>query len=972
MNSGPSQAELRERWLNGPTYTASAWAALRTETNGKAPLVAPPRRAMESRRAEFAYFLGVVRANPTQTPWENLRLAEMCLLFQGEGAEPSRAFDFFSKSNPSWPEVQLGLGLCHLRGYGVTPDPAKARTHLEAAAVEAPAAKTRYTGGGEAFRDITYLARRELAVAYDLGQGLPADAALALQWYGSAENRTLMTRDYNEIRALRVEFWKRQSGRARALAEQEFVRARGGDAAPRSTSLFQDLVASGDAQALHDLGEFVDIRDVRGQEIARGRVGLPYFLAAAKLGHEPAARAFFSPAKNGSNTRDLDGDPAWREHGDFVREQWPAWEKKWLAAAQAGDASAHVPLAFHYSGARGNPPNLELAQRHAAALPATTPPAQRAAITGAIALHHAREGEAWVKTLWAKLGATAQTIDLNRLKTPADPERGAALREEGITLASTDLKQARDRWRDAAAIGDLPAQVHLHLYAKRNRIHLGDYYKSLQARLEAAANAGDPGAMAVLSVVLDGSYNSTLSFPTAIYALGQEWRGKAITHAPRRAQWLEVAKNTALSDAHCAEVRAAVLVENEAWHARARTWGLTGQQVMAELTVSEEELRTVDGMRAQFVALAGTARQVAEQLALWETTVDARDFDPEADARYLQGHQAWRGADEDERDLAQAVDYFSQSAGLGQPMAPLVFAYFFGSGHGGFPKDADLSRRFRRLCDARLSALAETGDTWAQTILGDMLVAKPDDDTDNALNPGLFEWLPRDWARGMKWLEAAAIEGAVLPRNFGDSSGQTVAFYVSNRHYDAEDKVAHARWKLIDELYRRIDPTDEKNAKEWADALMQARGVLAESAATTLARMKLDQAVEDAEGDGGFVAARRQRALSHHAAGLHAHAFSDADIATSIAPTDASLWRLLAQIQQSRGEAADVAVCLSLAQALEKEAAAPARFEASFAKLDQERQGDIRDRLEEAVKAHPDIAVMKDLHARAAKFEKRP
>ncbi len=962
--------DARERFLKAPSHTASAWARLRDETKGKAPLVAPPNSALLSRPAEFAYFLGIAQARGTAAPWENLRVGQLCLLFQGAGATPSRAFGFFVQSNPAWPEVQLGLGLCYLRGYGVAADPAKAREFLEkAAAWETPKAlSVSYTGGGDAFQDIAYQACRELAVAYDLGQGLPPDAALASDWYGRAQSRPLYTRDYDEIRALKREFWKRNASRARELLERDFAAAKGGASPKLTHTLFADLVAAGDAPALHAIGDFADTRTWDGQETTTGRSGISYFLAAAKLGHDAAARAYFSPAKNGFYNRDLDGDAFWKEHADFVRERWSHWEKLWLAAAAAGDAAANIPLAFHYSGARGNAPDATRASRHAALMPATMPAKQRAAIQQAIAYAGVRENEAWAKTVWAKLGTTYDKVDLTRLSVAPHVARGEALRAAGLALARTSPTQARDHWRDAAALGDLPAQVQLYFYAQRNRIYLGNYYRSLQIRLEAVARAGDVGAMAALAVLMDGNPHNNLAFPSASYDIGQEWRAKARQHSPENPRWLAIAEDPALSDAHCASVRAAVLRETAAWHAHAQTWGLVGQRVIDELTVSDEELRTVDGRRAQFVALAAAALQLKTQLALWEKSVERKDYDPEADARFIQGYEAWQGNDEAERDITLAVDYFSQSVGLGQPIAPLVLAYLFGSGFGGFPVDAAVSLRFRALTDARLTAMAENGDTWAQTMLGAMLFNVKGDRANDPLRPGAYEWLPPDRARGRQWLHAAAEAAAYLPANFGDSAGQSVAWYLSQRYYDAEDRPAYAKWKLIDEVFRWGDEDSATPLAAWTKATTIARTIINEDPAAERARAELDAAIDDAETPALRVAALGRRALARLATGIDTLALVDADLAVNLATTNPTAWKILAQVQQSAGQAPAAAVSLSLAQAFENDATAPARFEAAFAKLPPEKQRSIRERLSDTLEDQPDSALLKTLVARAVKF----
>jgi hypothetical protein len=146
--------------------------------------------------------------------------------------------------------------------------------------------------------------------------------------------------------------------------------------------------------------------------------------------------------------------------------------------------------------------------------------------------------------------------------------------------------------------------------------------------------------------LLDGSVHNPLQLSSASWDVGQSWRQKALARAPEQARFFQIAKDPALSDEYCASVRQATMSETEAWLARARTWGLEGLQLTADLTVSAEEFRDVDAQRAQFVAMARLARQLTDQLALWEKTIESTEFDPEADARFIQGYEAWQGNDE--------------------------------------------------------------------------------------------------------------------------------------------------------------------------------------------------------------------------------------------------------------------------------------------------------------------------------------
>jgi hypothetical protein len=955
-----AKAEARERFRRQPIKPAAEWAAFLAEAQGKAPLAAPPNAAMESRRSEFAHYAPIAAARGAQAPWENLRAGQHCLLLQGVGAEPGRALQFFLQSNPAWPEVQLGLGLCYLRGFGTAADPVKARAHLEQAATHVPSAGTRvsFIGTGELFPDPAFQAGRELALAFDFGRGLPADPARALEWYDKAAAQPLTDRDRAAVRTLRQDFWQRHATQSRALIEREFAAARAGgaDAAAAPESALGALVAARDAQALFDLGEFADTKP------GPGRNGSSYFLAAAQLGHEPAARAYFSPAKNGAFNRDLDGAPFWREHAEFVREQWPAWEEKFLAAVATGDASAHVPLAFHYSGARGQTADPARAKRHADLLPATLPAAQRSAILRASAISDRAERDAWLATVWSALGGDFKTVDLRKPARPADPARGAALRDEGIALAATDLKSARDRFRDAAALGDLPAQVQLWFYAQRHGFFLGNYYKSLQPRLEAAAAGGDVGAMAALASLMDGS---RLGFDSGRSDLGAEWRTQALAHAPHQAAYLRVAEEPLLSDEHCSRLRAAAVAETAQWRAVAKKWGLEGFRIIDELTLSAAELQRVDGLRAQFVALAAASRQIATQLALWENTIEPVEFDAESEARFLLGLEAWQGPP-DARDAVLAVDYLAQSAGLGHPMAPLALAYFFGSGFAGFPRDAAVERRCRALGEARLTTLAEAGDLWAQTMLGTMLV----DPHSPRESDGPYDWLPVDVERGLKWLKTAAVAGGTLLPISGDTQGRTIAWYLSGWYRTDETLAVSSQWNLIDELLSWELSLRPPTGPEWENTLARIRAVLAEDAETSRARAAIDRAVDEARKleEADIVAARQRRIAAREAAQLGHLALIDATEIAYLTPASPIGWHHLARLQTADGQSARAALSLSLAQALEKYPGAPARFSTALAQADADAQEMAHTLIGVALNDDPQSAVLKDLKARADKF----
>lgn len=956
---------------DAPTYTAAEWATLRERTGGKAPLVAPPARAFESRRSEFAYFEKIVRENPRGTPWENMRLGQMCLLFEGEGAEPARAAEFFQRSNLEWPEVRFGLGLFHLRGWGAASSPELAREHLERAYALAKdrTTKARYVGNGAPPPDIAFDASRELGVAYDLGRGLPANTTLALQWYARAEERPLSPQERTAIGAMRAECLKRAFSRNPGEATVTFAGVVAGGNPDLISQMLLSLEGTGNPQALFAAGEAINLRAPQVEPRTATRTKLGFYLAAAKLGHEPAARAFFSPLDSNVIYADLSGsDTYWRDHAAFARAQWPAWEKKWLAAVQAGDADAHLPLAYYYAGARGNSADPARAQQHVAKLPATVPAARRNAILTSLHFLAEDEGMRWAETVWSAFGARFDTIDLARHAKAGEPGRAEALRDEGNALAATDLKQARDRWRDAAVLGDLPAQVQLLFYALRNFGHLGEYYKSLQVRLETAAAAGDPGATAVLAVLLGGGPGRDRRIGSALYETGQKWRAETLKFAPLRQRFLEVAKNPGCPDEEFFAARAAAQRETEQWRAVETKWGLGGLAIMNEVTLGAADLQAAEAQRVRHAALTAGARQLADRLPLWEATVEAGEFNPEADMRFIQAHDVWVFCPKAEVDLPAAVEYLAESAGLGHPLAPLMIAYLFGSGHDGFPQDAALSRRFRALCDARLTAMAEQDDLWAQTTLG-LLLHEGTERQDDRAAPSSSEWLPLDEERGRMWLERAALAGGVLPASFGGYQGRTIAFHLSTC---SADKAINSRWALIDELYTHVDPDKPETAREWAEAHATAQAVLRESRAVAEARAQLDAAVSKEQHDPAATwgAALRARAEARLAAGLPKLAHNDAHY--GCAPFLPAAWKLLARVEAACGLVAYSEVAAAIARALEGEAAAPAQFESAFRQLSADDQKEVYLRFEVALEEKPDLAVLKELKVRAEKSAKEP
>lgn len=946
-----SRVAERERQRREPVLGAAAWSSLRLETKGKAPLVAPPAYAVDLRGAEFPYFAPIARARGAAAPWENLRAGQLSLLLVGLGAEPAGALAFFRNADPAWPETQLGLGLCYLRGFGTAPDPEKARAHLEKAA--APVASGQvvrgYRATGELFPNPAFEAARELGVAYDLGKGLPADPTLALRWYEHAAALPLTAPERENIQALLREYWRKNSGRARELALSPAGPGAPGGARGQvfSESLLAHLVATKDATALFDLGELLSA------EPAQVTAGFGCYLAAAKLGHEPAARAWFSPTRRGGYIKDLGGDWSRPESAQFAREQWPAWEKKFLAAAAAGDATAHIPLAFHYSGARGNPGNPDRYQHHFRLLPGTMPDVQRQTILNG-PLHVAiDEARAWFPTVYAALGGDYQTIDLRKLKLPADPARAAALRDEADALAERDPRAARDRIRDAAALGDLPAQAQLWSYAKRHQVSVSAYSVSLKSRLEEAAAAGDRGAMATLAVSVSDFWNGNTDEAAA-------WRDKVRALAPHKAAFARIVAEPSLTDEQAEALRTAALVETARWHAEARKWGLVGTNLIYDLTLKDETVERSDDLRRQYVALAAIAGPVATQLAQWEESVEAGEFDPAADARFVQGLIAWAGP-KDERDVPAGFDALVESAAMGHPLAPLALGYFFGSGHGGFPKDVAIAKRCRALADARLTALAEDGDGWAQAMLGGLLTAtiKPEDADDPNAHPSIYAWLPFDGERGVSWLRTAALAGHTLPEFFDNRSGHTVASIMISH---AENEAEAARWKLIDEVFTYgVDEKSPEAAAQFSRALAKAQEIIAERPEASLARAKLEHVINQGDTEAEQCAARLALARMLIAVGIPQLARMHAGVAARTLTLDAAAWTARAEIEAACGAPELAAACRAFAQTLAREPSAAGRFAAAFAKLNSEDQGELRNTIEVTLEEHPQSAPLKEL-----------
>lgn len=143
--------------------------------------------------------------------------------------------------------------------------------------------------------------------------------------------------------------------------------------------------------------------------------------------------------------------------------------------------------------------------------------------------------------------------------------------------------------------------------------------------------------------------------------------------------------------------------------------------------------------------------------------------------------------------------------------------------------------------------MASGGDTWAQTFLGYLLVTGNNRRDDDIECPASFEWLPQDKERGMRWLQLAALHGASLPAAFDDASGQLVAWYIVQVYYNWETSDAYSRWKLIEEVLKRVSFLDNATKEDWTAVLAGARAIAAETPEMTRARTTLDAAVAAAE-----------------------------------------------------------------------------------------------------------------------------
>lgn len=946
-NARADQEQLRRREV----YSVRDWEKLTRETGGRLPARSPTNGEQESRQAEFEHVSTWARLEGKARPWENLRAAVMCLRYQGNDATPDRAWGFFSQSNPDWPEVQLGLGLCLLRGYGVAPDPVRAVALLEKAAETSKAPENPPAYPGHDLPTTTgYEACRELAIAYDLGRGLPADPVLALTWYQRAGKYWLFVGEDAELKDLKNAFWQKHESDSVALLQAELVANANRAATNQSTvvedSLLEFLKAQQADQKLYEVGLLLD---------QHGRRSTAYYLAAAEMGHDAAARAFFSPPQHGDVESDLDGRSYWAKRAEYVSKNWPDLEARWQKAVADGDRAAGVPLAFYYSGIRGNRPSRELAERYLALLPADVPAPQRAAIERGIRLLDIRANRAWEESVWAAFHAKVGMIDLNALTVAPNPAQAKIWRDEGNRLAGSDPLKARDLWRDAAALGDLLAQVRLYTYTRSFGMNLESAYEdSLRLRLKSAA-AHDPGAMIALFALFGAPSSNPLS--------------------PAKARYETIAATPATSDREYADALAAARIETETWLATAADWGLEGRKIVAQVTLSPDVFDRNTARRVQFKAFAAAAEAIERQLPLWENSLDPIAFNPASDAHFLLGYAAWLGSydnDAPPRDPVLALSYLTQSTSQGHPLAPLALAYFFGSGWKGFPQNAAIAKRLHDVADLRLTVMAANGDHWAQTFLGDLLVTgnnRRDYDPERA---AAFEWLPRDDARGLRWLKAAALDGATLPANFADSTGQLVSWYISQYYYNAGDKPNHDRWELITKLFQPFVFYTELTPAEWADAVEEARAILADPPAS--ARLaELDQeaiAAEQAypEDNARLLKAFTARAEARFALGWKRSASFDAETAVLSAPTSPAPWQLLTRIQQNLKEPRRAAISTAIARTVAADAAGPAALERAMAAASSREVMDVLGLFGKITYAQPVPPVLLDLAERAEKF----
>ena len=788
-----------ERWRLAPVMLDWEWKAMEASKLGRAPLHTPSNMAMETKDGEFWYYKRF--STDPNAKWENLRLGQMSLDRAAPAAVPSDAFGYFSRANPDWVETQFGLGVCYLNGLGVAADSQKAREWLEKAASFAPIWNPpAWLGSGEFQANYDYRACRELAYAYDYGRGLPADPALALEWYKSARNRPLNTKDEAEMDALITDFWGRHAEQSRALLEAEFVRNQKGDS--------KLDVSGADAKTLYEIGEFVDSRPHNKGDLTIGRAAAPFFFEAAKQGYEPAARAYFSPAKNGIDAVDLSAGGLNRSLNgaqlDWVNANWLKWEAKWKAASEAGDAGANLPLAFYYSGARGNARDAQQAFLYGSKIPADTPQVQRNAIRGSLSLGDSNADSAWLRALLTRFNVDFtddkydDKFDVTRLPGAPDVARGAQLREAADALDYSDFEAQRKGWIEAAALGDLVALMRIYSHANEHNIRLGSKFRSsLVTALEQAASNGERGAALVLA--------TSLSFAD----VDKRWENQVKQGASKTVAFEAVAADPNATDAQYDAARAPAKIESDAWIAEAKKWSVKENWLDTGIALLPNSLAKFDADHRAFMALRKREQPLEAQLDFLEKSVVPRVFNPESDDSFIEGYRAWIPQfSKTPPDYVAALDAFSRSANQGHPFAPMAIATFYSSGAGGFPRDLALAKRWRALAASRMEILAQSGDAWAQITLGDLLTENPHSDSREELwnrekpRSGTdLKWLPQDKERGLKLLQTAALNGEVLPFGFGDSTGMPVTFLIQNRYSDWREMDNWAKWNAVEQLY---------------------------------------------------------------------------------------------------------------------------------------------------------------------------
>ena len=204
-----AEEQLQQEEWSRDLVKVKAWEGMRARANGRAPLFEMNEAAGKDKNVEFAHYQK--SSQQPQGQWDALLAGQMAQKHEVPAANPSQAFSFFSRANPDWVETQFGLGMCYLKGLGVQADPQKAREWLEkAASYQRPSrGSLSFIGSADAFVNYDYKACRELALAYDFGRGLPADAVQAANWYGKAFYRPHYEDETQELDALTADFRQR-------------------------------------------------------------------------------------------------------------------------------------------------------------------------------------------------------------------------------------------------------------------------------------------------------------------------------------------------------------------------------------------------------------------------------------------------------------------------------------------------------------------------------------------------------------------------------------------------------------------------------------------------------------------------------------------------------------------------------------------------------------------------------------------